>query len=291
MELRKLMFSMSRKLARFIEGKDLGKLPLVTSIDNFLNQHFKLSGVVLIDVQGSKIYVDSRDTGVAPFLLKWGIHEKYETMLFKKLIKKGMVVVDIGANFGYYTLLAARLVGDEGKVFAFEPDPYNYSLLAKNIGANGYNNVIPVQKAILHKSGKMKLFLDKNNLGAHSLSEPIPSNKGGSILVEVISLDEFFKDKDYTIDVIKMDVEGSEMKVLQGMTNLINKNDNLKIITEFWPIGLRKSGSSPTEFLNKLKEYGFTLYQIGRSLEPIDINHVLRMCGDERFTNLFCKKR
>jgi len=282
---------MSRKLARFIEGKDLGKLPLVTSIDNFLNQHFKLSGVVLIDVQGSKIYVDSRDTGVAPFLLKWGIHEKYETMLFKKLIKKGMVVVDIGANFGYYTLLAARLVGDEGKVFAFEPDPYNYSLLAKNIGANGYNNVIPVQKAILHKSGKMKLFLDKNNLGAHSLSEPIPSNKGGSILVEVISLDEFFKDKDYTIDVIKMDVEGSEMKVLQGMTNLINKNDNLKIITEFWPIGLRKSGSSPTEFLNKLKEYGFTLYQIGRSLEPIDINHVLRMCGDERFTNLFCKKR
>jgi len=285
------MFSMSRKLARFIEGKDLGKLPLVTSIDNFLNQHFKLSGVVLIDVQGSKIYVDSRDTGVAPFLLKWGIHEKYETMLFKKLIKKGMVVVDIGANFGYYTLLAARLVGDEGKVFAFEPDPYNYSLLAKNIGANGYNNVIPVQKAILHKSGKMKLFLDKNNLGAHSLSEPIPSNKGGSILVEVISLDEFFKDKDYTIDVIKMDVEGSEMKVLQGMTNLINKNDNLKIITEFWPIGLRKSGSSPTEFLNKLKEYGFTLYQIGRSLEPIDINHVLRMCGDERFTNLFCKKR
>jgi len=90
------------------------------------------------------MYIDSRDTTVGTSLLKWGFFEKYETKLFKKSIKRGMVVLDIGANIGYYTLLAARLVGDEGKVFAFEPDPYNYSLLRKNIEANRYNNVIPM---------------------------------------------------------------------------------------------------------------------------------------------------
>ena len=284
------MLSMPGKLASFIAGKGLSKLPLVTRIHSFFYRHLKPSGIVLIDVQGSKMHVDSRDTGVAPFLLEWGFYEKYETELFKKLIKKGMVVVDIGANIGYYTLLAARFVGEEGKVFAFEPDPYNYSLLCKNIQVNGHRNVIPVRKAVFSKSGKMKLFLDKSNLGGHSLSEA-NVDKGASITIEVTSLDDYFKNTDYKIDVIKVDVQGSEMEVLEGMTNTINQNDNVKIITEFWPTGLQNSGSSPTGFLNKLIECGFALYQIGQYVEPINVNHLLRMCIDKKFTTLLCKKR
>jgi len=293
MELRKLMFSTFRELTRFfyVRAQGLGKLPLVERIYDFLYRCFKLSGIVLIDVQGSKMYLDPQDTWMASLFLKWGIHEKYETELFKRLIKKGMVVVDIGASIGYYTLLAARLVGEEGKCFAFEPDSHIYGLLCKNIEANGYKNVIAIQKAVFNKSGKMKLFLDKRELGRHSLSEANVPNRADSITIETISLDEFFKNKDFKIDVIKMDVEGSEMGVLQGMTNLINKNDNLKIITEFWPIGLRRSGFSPTEFLNKLKEYGFTLYEIGQRTKPIDVNQLLTICSGEKYKNLLCKKR
>jgi FkbM family methyltransferase len=288
-ELRKLLLSMSGKLFKFIAGKGLGKLPLVTRIHNYFYWCFKPSGIILLDIQGNKLYVDSRDTGVTPFLLEWGLYEKFETELFKKLIKKRMVVVDIGANIGYYTLLAARFVGEEGKVFAFEPDPYNYSLLCRNIEVNGYRNVIPVRKAVFSKSGKMKLFLDKSNLGGHSLSEA-NVNKVDSIMTEVTSLDDYFKNTDYKIDVIKMDVQGSEMGVLEGMTNVINQNDNLKIITEFWPLGLRNSGSSPTDFVNKLIEYGFTLYQIGRHVEPLDVNHLLGVCIDNKFATLLCTK-
>jgi FkbM family methyltransferase len=265
-ELRKLMLSMPGKLASFIAGKGLSKLPLVTKIHSIFYWHLRPSGIVLIDVQGSKMYVDSRDTGVAPFLLEWGFYEKYETALFKNLIKKGMVFVDVGANIGYYTLLAARLVSEEGKVFAFEPDPYNYSLLCRNIEANGYRNVIPVRKAVFSKSGKMKLFLDKSNLGGHSLSEANVDD-GASIVIEATSLDDYFENINCKIDVIKVDVQGSEMEVFEGMTNTINQNDNLKVITEFWPMGLRKSGSLPTVFLNKLIECGFTLYQIGQYVE------------------------
>src|SRR3989337_192883 len=248
-ELRKLVLSIPGKFASFTAGTGLSKLPPVALINGFFYQHLKPTGIVMIIAQGSKMYVDSRDTGVAPFLLEWGIYEKYETELFKRLVKKGMVVVDIGANIGYYTLLAAHPVGDEGKVFAFEPDPYNYNLLCKNIEVNGYRNVIPVQKAVSSKSGKSELFLDKSNLGGHSLSEA-NVDKSASITVEVTSLDDYFRNTDYKIDVIKMDVQGLEMEILEGMTNTINQNDDLKIITEFWPIGLRNSGSSPTGFLN-----------------------------------------
>src|SRR3989304_10413899 len=233
-ELRKLLLSMPGKLASFIAGKGFCNFPLVTWIHSFFYHHLKPSGIILIDVQGSKMYVDSRDIGVAPFLLEWGFYEKYETELFKKLVKKRMVVLDIGANIGYYTLIAAHLVGDEGKVFAFEPDPYNYNLLCKNIEVNGYRNVIPVRKAVFSKSGKMELFLDKSNLGGHSLSEA-NVDKGASIMVEITSLDEYFENTNHKIDVIKMDVQGSEMEVLNGMTNIINQNEKLEIITEFWP--------------------------------------------------------
>jgi FkbM family methyltransferase len=289
-KLRELMLSMPGKLVGFIAGKGISKFPLVMRIYGFFYRHFKPSGIVLTDIQESKMHVDSRDTGIAPFLLVWGLYEKYETKLFKKLIKKGMVVVDVGANIGYYTLLAARCVGEEGKVFAFEPDPYNYSLLCKNIEVNGYRNVIPLRKAVFSKSGKMKMFLDKSNLGGHSLSEA-NVDKDTSIMIEVTSLDDYFKNTDYKIDVIKVDVQGSEMEVLEGMTNIINQNDNLKIITEFWPIGIRNSGSSPRGFLNRLVESGFLLYQIGQYLEAVNINNLLKMCNGKKFTTLLCKKR
>jgi FkbM family methyltransferase len=288
-ELRKLLLSIPGKLASFIAGKGLGKLPLVMWIHGFFYHHLKPVGIVLIDAQGSKMYVDSRDIGVTPFLLEWGFYEKYETALFKRLVKKGMAVVDVGANVGYYTLLAAHLVGDDGKVFAFEPDPYNFDLLCKNIELNGFRNVIPVRKAVSSKSGKRKFFLDKNNLGGHSLSEA-NVRTGASITVEATSLDDYFKNTDYKVDVIKMDVQGLEMEVLEGMTNMINRNDNLKIITEFWPMGIRNSGSSPMGFLNKLIECGFGLYQIGQYVELINVDYLLRMCSDEKFATLLCTR-
>lgn len=289
-ELGRIILSLPGKFASSIAGKGINRLPIVLSIYRFFYRRLKPSGIVLVDVQDSKMYVDSRDTGISPFLLVWGVYERYETELFKNLVKKGMIVVDVGANIGYYTLLAARCVGEEGKVFAFEPNPDNYALLCKNIEVNGYKNVVPVRKAVFSKSGKMKLFLDKDNLGGHSLSEE-NVEKTTSIIIEATSLDEYFKAMDYKIDVIKVDVQGSEMDVLEGMTNILNQNDNLKIIIEFWPEGIRNSGSSPRVLLNRLVESGFRLYQIGRHLEPVKINDLLRMYNGNKFTTLFCKKR
>ena len=288
-ELRKIILSIPGKLASFTAGTGLSNLPLFSLLHGFLYQRLKPIGIVLVDVEGSKMYVDSRDTGVAPFLLEWGFYEKYETALFKRLVKKGMVVVDIGANIGYYTLLASHLVGEEGRVFAFEPDPNNYELLLKNIEINGYRNVIPVKSAVFSKSGRMKLFLDKNNLGGHSLSEA-NVDKSSFITVEAVRLDDFFKNIDVKIDVVKMDVQGLEMHVLEGMTDSVNQNANLKIITEFWPFGLRNAGSSPLMFLRKLFELGFVLYRIEQDVTPIDVRDLFGISNCRESITLYCEK-
>src|SRR4030065_1930993 len=121
-ELRKLLLSMPGKLLGSFAGRGLGDLPLIMWFQSFFYLHLKRGGIVLINVEGSAMYVDSRDTGVAPFLLEWGIYEKYVTEIFKKLVKKGSVVLDVGANIGYYTLLAAPLPGGERKEEALAAD-------------------------------------------------------------------------------------------------------------------------------------------------------------------------
>jgi FkbM family methyltransferase len=287
-ELRKLLLSIPGKLASFTAGRGLSKIPFVLLIYGFFYRYLKPAGVIMIDVEGSKMYVDSQDIGLTPYLLEWGIYEKYETELFKRLVKNGMVVVDIGANVGYYTLLASRLVGDKGRVFAFEPEPNNYDLLCKNIKVNKCRNVVPIRKAVFSSSGKIELFLDKNNLGAHSLSER-NVNKPISIMVEATSLDDYFRNAP-KIDVMKLDVQGSEMHVLEGMVNTMYHNDELQMIMEFWPRGLRNSGSSPAGFLKKLKESGFELYKVGKHLEHVDVECASEFLNNEKFTTLYCVK-
>ena len=89
-ELRKLLLSLPGKLASFTAGKGLSKLPLVMWIHGFFYQHLKPVGIVSIDVQGSKMYVDSRDVGVAPYLLEWGFYEEYESPCQSQTIKRTM---------------------------------------------------------------------------------------------------------------------------------------------------------------------------------------------------------
>jgi FkbM family methyltransferase len=140
--------------------------------------------------------------------------EKFETQLFQSLLRKGMVVLDIGAYVGYYTLIAAGLVGENGKVFAFEPEPDNYALLLKNLEANKCNNVIPVQKAVSERNGISVLFLSAENEADHRIYDSHDGRE--SIAVGVTSIDSFFERKDCKVDIVKMDIEGSEMMALQG---------------------------------------------------------------------------
>jgi zona occludens toxin (predicted ATPase) len=104
-------------------------------------------------------------------------------------------------------------------------------------------------------------------------------------------LDDFFKDKENRIDIIKMDVEGAEMLVLQGMRGILNRKDDLKIFTEFYSIMLRRAGSSPEDYLKQLMSYGFKLFYINeksKTLESIDIDRAMQIDTEEKWTNFLC---
>jgi len=285
--MNKLMQTIFIKLTKFFSR--IRRIPIARNIFDFLYFHIYdyLSGIVLIEVQGHKMYVDLEDTGVVPYLIKDGIYEKYTTEYFKKIVKSGQVVVDVGAMIGYYTLIAAEIVGENGKVFAFEPAVDNYNLLIKNIEENGYKNIVPVQKAVSNKVGTTKLYLAQKNKGDHRIYDT--RNGRSHIEVETITLDDFFKDEE-RIDVIKIDVQGAEYVVLQGMREILRRNSNLKIFVEFWPMGLRRMGYSPEEFLNEFYKCGFMIYLINEEITPIDKDSLLAMCIDEKFVNLLCMK-
>ncbi len=294
-----MLYSFFVKVVRFLAETrlGLGRFPLVMKLYKFLYQALlPQERIILVPVQEHKMYVDIGDMGdLAPALVSTGIYHKQMTKVVKSIITKGMVCLDIGANIGYFTLIMARLVGG-GKIFAFEPEPYNFDLLVKNITINGYHNITPIQKAISNKNGRAKLFLDRVNPGSHSLARQGQNTHtfGRDIVeVEVQTLDSFFRDYNGKIDFVKMDVEGAELTVLEGMENIINKNKDLVIITEFLPRGLRRSGSAPEQFLNRLLQYGFELYDIDekkQSLHSIDVASLLEEYPPGKATNLLAKR-
>lgn len=263
------------------------KYHLIEIAYNFLI-HLLKSNETVID--GHKMFLDKYDS---LNLTINGIYEPLTTEFVKKEIKKGNVVVDIGANIGYYTLIFAKLVGEEGKVFAFEPDPTNFSLLKKNVETNGYKNVVLIQKAVLDKTGKGKLYLNKYDMGAHTVYDT--QNSYQSIDIETIRLDDYFDNYYGKIDFIKIDIEGGEGKAILGMLNLLKKNDNVKLITEFNPFKLRRFGTKPEDYLKLLIEIGFELYEINereKKIKQVNICELIRKYPSQKgnYTNLLCTK-
>ncbi|HVA96930.1 MAG TPA: FkbM family methyltransferase [Candidatus Acidoferrales bacterium] len=241
--------------------------------------------------QNHKIYIDKKDSIVSEVLLSEKIWEPYETKIIKRKIKKGDIVVDIGAHIGYYTLIAASIVGDKGKVYAFEPDPSNFHLLKKNINVNGYTNVVTVNKAVSNKNGNKRLYLNDENRGDHRVFDS--GDKRKSIAIAVVTLDDFFKDKKETIDFMKMDIQGSEVFAMKGARKIVDKSKKIKFITEFMPFELDQSGSSAEEYLRLLKNNKFKIYrldEVREKLIPINPEKLLRLYNDNKhyLTNLLC---
>jgi len=282
--MRKILLSIYKKINKVLLGTGVRRFRLVKAVDNFVARFIK-SDFTLI--QGHKMFLDSEDS---LRLSLSGVYEPFETETIKDIVKKGDIVMDIGANIGYYTLLLARFVGDKGKVIAFEPDSDNFVLLKKNVEINGYKNVILVQKAVSNKTEKIKLYLHKNDKKQHSIYDS--SNSRKSIEVESIRADNYIDEK---VDFIKIDIEGAEGEAVLGMDDLLKKNEKIKIITEFSPCSLEKSSVGPKEFLELLLEHNFKLCEINEQKKELRQTNPAKLLGaytarNRKGTNLFCTK-
>lgn len=296
-KLKSILFSAFERACQLVEGTGIGQIPGVLAVYDFLGQHL-WPNKSIIEIEGSKMYMNTdelperygkafRDYAI---FRSW---EKSTTEMFKKVVKQGDVVVDLGANMGYFTLLAARLVGKEGRVYPFEPAPLNYSLLIKNIELNGYDNVVPIQKAVSNVSGAVRLFLSNEDMGNNTIYQYGDDRE--VVEVESVALDEFFKDKKHRVDVIKMDIEGAEMAALLGMDRIIRENKNLKIFSEFYPSLIRAMGYSPEDFVHKLMhDYHFSILPLdylprrNRKLQPISsVDELMNILKRVDAINLF----
>ena len=259
MSLRDFFLNLYLKIIKnFSHGKGYGKKNklinlTVRGIESSLKTNYA-------EVWAGKMFLHPND---AFRLSIHGIHGAHDLKIFKDNVKNGDNVVDLGANIGYFTLILAKLVGPTGKVFAFEPDPRNLTLLKKNIEYNNYKNVIIVPKAVSNVNDKCTLYVGQKTFGQNRIYKPEKTDTQKFIPTdsETIRLDDFFKTNNLLnkISFIKMDIEGAEFLALDGMKEILKLNQNIKIFTEVDPHYLEDAGTSYEQFIDLLTENNFTL--------------------------------
>ena len=181
-------------------------------------------------------------------------YDALQTELFKQTLKPGMNVIDVGANIGYYTLLAAKLVGI-GRVWSIEPEPQNFNDLTRNVALNGFLNVTALNVAVGDRKGYTPLYVSAISAGTHSTVCTSNSSKT-TISVEIRPLDDIIP-RGTGIDLVKTDTEGGDFAVLRGAKRLISDNPKIVWVLEVWPEGLKQVNESIYSLLHLAKSHGF----------------------------------
>jgi FkbM family methyltransferase len=214
-----------------------------------------------------KMYLDTRDIIVTPHLLLDGYWEVWTTKLLLRELRSGMNIVEIGSNMGYYSLIISSIIGEAGRLFAFEANPDTYQILHDNIEINGFNDRVSLEKkAVMDEIKEIAFQKLTNHLATSRVVEYSKldeySEEQKIIKVDGTSLDQYFENRDIKIDLIKIDAEGSEPRIFDGMRNLINNNFNLIVICELNPVLISAASLDPREYLEKIQSYGFILKYI-----------------------------
>jgi FkbM family methyltransferase len=175
----------------------------------------------------------------------------------QRLLKPGDVFIDIGANVGFYALCASKIIGNYGKVFAFEPSPEAFAALCTNISLNGAENIVAVQIALSDSVGPAKLFVDTaHNSGATSMR--VSPNASREITVMLDTYDHYALEHRLPAPaLVKIDVEGAEGMVLKGMPNLLAQLKRPAVILEVSELSLKQLGSSKEEVFAIMEKNGY----------------------------------
>jgi FkbM family methyltransferase len=246
-----------------------------------------------IEMHGeSKVEIKDNKEQVMDFLKKgeeksiipvrWN-KEQYEPEVvscFKKHLKKGDNVIDVGANHGFFTALASELV-DYGIVNAFEPEHHNFTLLKNNIPES--KNIRLFNSAVGDKNEEVELFFNLDNEGGHSLWDPAehhqnPATKKYERIKEKVIMVTLDSMLDIAPNLIKTDTEGCELMVLKGAENLLKKHKPLVVAEIHWK-ALELMGSSQKELYEYMVSLGYKAYTLPEeeeiNLAEIPLNNLV----------------
>jgi|GEM_PF-2158409 len=208
----------------------------------------------IFTIHKNKMLLSLDDPGISRELMLRRTREPISTKTIKGILKKGDVVLDIGANIGYYALIEARLVGESGKVYACEPVPQSFDTLKKNVELNRFNNIELFNTAIGDINGELNMYLSAKSNIASMLENK--SHNTGSIKVRAMTGDDFLKNKK-TPNILRMDVEGYEFQIIKGMAQTLKKDTLRDIFIEMHFLILPKEKYA--YILNTLKQNGFKI--------------------------------
>ena len=243
-----------------------------------------------------KLYIHPEgDHCVSTTLRQNHIWEAYETALVSRYVNAGDVFLDVGANLGYYAVLAGHLVGTRGQVLAYEPERRNFELLQRNIGLNQLNNVTTFHAALTDANGEGALYLNPDNFGDHQIYDNGESRHRQTI--QLLNAYSHITERCEHINFVKLDTQGAEARIIESLTPLLIQNrTHLFMIVECWPAGLKRAGDSACELVERLNNLGMNMSiidHLSHRLIPVDkalllewVNEVDSSPGNEGFINL-----
>lgn len=259
---------------------------------------------LIVDVNDYKLAVIPGDLGISSELLMFKTHEPLTTQLLSKELKKGMTCLDIGGNIGYYTLLESKIIGDEGKVIAIEPSPTNFQHLKKNLEIQNTKNVDAYNFAAGDVDGSVNFLVYQESNGSFTIPDGETTDLPGELIkVPSKRMDTFLEELNIDhVDFVRMDVEGYEHHIIQGMINIIKKSKPMFQI-EIHASILGKEGTK--KFLKEFQTHGYeSKYYVPRDIDlPIigtmnDVKHykidtLLEMLENDTLSHFFnlCLKK
>jgi FkbM family methyltransferase len=239
-------------------------------------------GHVTVPVLDFHLRLRVDDLGLSRELIMHGIRERDAVEYLRPLLPGFRVILEIGANQGYYAILEARETPPEARIYAFEPHPDNVRTLRLNTELNGCADKFGeiLQAAVSDRCGTAKLNVHgQSNL--HSLSQsPVLGRWQKTLRVETVTLDEFCRGRGIAmVDFVRMDVEGHEAAIVDGAADILKTSPGCVMFIELHSGLIRESGGSPEAMLRQLKALGFASVTVcgrGRSLHNASMDHIIR---------------
>lgn len=232
-------------------------------------------GTALCRVLGRyKMFVDTTDHGLSPHLMLDGYWEMWLTEALVRTIRPGMTVVDVGANLGYFTLLMADLVGDAGRVIAFEPNPPIAARLCRTLALNGFTSRTQMHEcALADTDGREALLVcpDGEPKNAYLAREGASRDAPNVHVLATRRLDSF--PEAAQADVIKIDADTAEEAIWRGMSGLLRNNRPMTIFLEFAAVRY----SDPAGFLRDIQAANFSIgrVELSRGMQAVEVADIL----------------
>lgn len=248
---------------------------------------------------GDGIFLDACDLQISASIIRNGIWEPSLTRFIIDNLREGDVFVDVGANVGYFSLLASRTVQADGFVVAFEPQPKLAEFVRHSLEMNAYRPISCVRSIAIGEREEMGVLGHvANSSGASSLAQGFGDGSRPASHVAVVPLDIALAEvraatgRGIVPSMIKIDVEGFEYSVWRGMQKTIASTADLIVIMEFSPSRYVAAGQDPAQFIQEIISCGFSIVNLGRDGKesPFNVDAIPEIIASNDFVDLVLRK-